>query len=264
MASSYILSMNACGMGCDISLAYWPETFPTNLSDAPSLTDMIVARHQDQALHGFSERVPELVMKLLQKAGITLSDLSALAVATGPGSFTGIRSSLAFLRALAQACQLPLYATTSFDGWQEALHLSHPLPPEAACLITLDTRRQDAYIAFRTATGQAIFPDRTATADQLYQMLADQSDLPSQIYLIGDICPPYLTNLSELPSNIICPDLSFSCADGLIHWAKTQICQGQTPEISALPYYIRPAEAKKPRLPGLQQLGLALSPNSEI
>lgn len=250
-----------------MSLSRLPETNPADFQSFQSLETHLIARYQDQALHGFAERVPEFVTHLLDKADLNLSDLGALAVATGPGSFTGIRSSLAFLRGLAQACNLPLYATTSFDGWQAALHLSLGISlesaPETCCLIALDTRRQDAYISFRTARGQSYFPDTTATPDQLYQILADRSDLPARIYLIGDICQPYQQALHKLDCDIICPDLSFSSADGLIAQAIITRHKGQITDMSALPYYIRPAEAKLPRLPGLQQLGLALSTDQD-
>ena len=53
------------------------------------------------------------VDQVLQRAGIKHQDLDALAVALGPGSFTGIRIGLATSQGIAQALALPVYGLSS-------------------------------------------------------------------------------------------------------------------------------------------------------
>ncbi|HSF81193.1 MAG TPA: tRNA (adenosine(37)-N6)-threonylcarbamoyltransferase complex dimerization subunit type 1 TsaB [Anaerolineales bacterium] len=60
------------------------------------------------------ELAPE-VMNALDKAGVKVSDLTALAVAIGPGSFTGLRIGLAFAKGLALAQRLPLVGVGTMD-----------------------------------------------------------------------------------------------------------------------------------------------------
>lgn len=55
------------------------------------------------------------VVDLLQRAGITTQDLTALAVAIGPGSFTGLRIGIALTKGLAFSCQLPLMGIPTLD-----------------------------------------------------------------------------------------------------------------------------------------------------
>jgi tRNA threonylcarbamoyladenosine biosynthesis protein TsaB len=55
------------------------------------------------------------VQNILQRARIQASDLKALAVATGPGSFTGLRIGMALVKGIALACHLPVVGVPSLD-----------------------------------------------------------------------------------------------------------------------------------------------------
>lgn len=52
---------------------------------------------------------------VLQRARIQASQLKALGVATGPGSFTGLRIGLALAKGIALACHLPIFGVPSLD-----------------------------------------------------------------------------------------------------------------------------------------------------
>jgi tRNA threonylcarbamoyladenosine biosynthesis protein TsaB len=60
--------------------------------------------------------VLEDVDALLREAGVEQGELDALAVGTGPGSFTGVRIGLATARALAFALELPAAGVSTLDA----------------------------------------------------------------------------------------------------------------------------------------------------
>lgn len=53
---------------------------------------------------------------LLERVGLTMDGLSALAVAIGPGSFTSLRVGLAFVKGLALARKLPVVGVPTLDA----------------------------------------------------------------------------------------------------------------------------------------------------
>src|SRR5688572_22479140 len=63
-----------------------------------------------------AERLPGDLMSLLEHAGIALPDIDVFAVATGPGSFTGLRIGIATMQGLAFAASKPLVGVSGFDA----------------------------------------------------------------------------------------------------------------------------------------------------
>ncbi|MEO6991507.1 MAG: tRNA (adenosine(37)-N6)-threonylcarbamoyltransferase complex dimerization subunit type 1 TsaB [Candidatus Baltobacteraceae bacterium] len=71
----------------------------------------------ERALAGDAlERGLEVMRRVLERAGLQLGDLEALAVGLGPGSFTGLRIALSYAKALAFARGLPLAGVASYDA----------------------------------------------------------------------------------------------------------------------------------------------------
>lgn len=58
--------------------------------------------------HSAALKLPELTTMVLADAGIALADLAGIAVAHGPGSFTGIKIGLAFVQGLVAGTALPV------------------------------------------------------------------------------------------------------------------------------------------------------------
>ncbi|OGL15189.1 MAG: tRNA (adenosine(37)-N6)-threonylcarbamoyltransferase complex dimerization subunit type 1 TsaB, partial [Candidatus Rokubacteria bacterium RIFCSPLOWO2_12_FULL_69_21] len=87
-----------------------------------------------------SERLMVAVDRLLGDAGWTPHDLEGLAVAVGPGSFTGLRIGLAAVKGLALALAIPVAAVPTLDAM--AALLSHAALP--VCPV-LDARKHEVY-----------------------------------------------------------------------------------------------------------------------
>jgi len=89
-----------------------------------------------------SERLMPLIDALLKESAIEREQLQAVAVAAGPGSFTGIRIGVSTARALAQGLDIPAVGVSTLQALAEAV----PSPGALICPL-LDARRNEVYSA---------------------------------------------------------------------------------------------------------------------
>jgi tRNA threonylcarbamoyl adenosine modification protein YeaZ len=98
----------------------------------------------------------------------TWSDLAFIAVAKGPGSFTGTRIGVATARTLAQQLNIPLFAISTLAGIVAHQRDSNPpqFPENELIAVQLPARRGQYFVAIyqATATGfRPYLPDTTMT-----------------------------------------------------------------------------------------------------
>ncbi|MBS4032092.1 MAG: tRNA (adenosine(37)-N6)-threonylcarbamoyltransferase complex dimerization subunit type 1 TsaB [Clostridiales bacterium] len=116
-----------------------------------------------------SERLLPLIAEMLRAIGFAPGDLAGVAVAVGPGSFTGLRIGVVTARALGQALHLPLAGISTLAG----LAAQFPHFPGLVSPI-LDARRNQVYNAvFRSGERpERVTADRAISLDELLQELA--------------------------------------------------------------------------------------------
>lgn len=94
-----VLALSGCARRMEVALAL--PSFP-----APSLVALVSGEPRANLLL-------LAVHQVLQAAEVKVADLDLLVATTGPGSFTGIRNTLACAWGLAQACQVPVHGFSS-------------------------------------------------------------------------------------------------------------------------------------------------------
>ena len=77
---------------------------------------VVVREHAADAAAPPATRLPRELMELLDQSGIALADVDVFAVATGPGSFTGLRIGIATMQGLAFAGGKPLVGISGFEA----------------------------------------------------------------------------------------------------------------------------------------------------
>jgi tRNA threonylcarbamoyladenosine biosynthesis protein TsaB len=78
--------------------------------------DLVLREHIGAVSRDQAERLPGDLAALLDREGVTLDAVDAFAVATGPGSFTGLRVGIATMQGLALATERPLIGVSAFDA----------------------------------------------------------------------------------------------------------------------------------------------------
>lgn len=121
------------------------------------LDDARVLAHRYQVMErGHAEALAPMVKEAMQASGISFADLDRLAVTTGPGTFTGQRVGLAFMRGLRVALKKPLVGITTLEAMCAAAMAEANASYAAA---VHDARREEAYLAVTSANGVLIAPE---------------------------------------------------------------------------------------------------------
>ena len=131
---------------------------------------------------GQAERLIPLLEQLLAESGIGWHDLTALAVGTGPGNFTGVRISVAAARGLALGLGIPAIGVTRL----EALAYGLPRP----ITVIEDARRGEVYVqSFDAEPGAARLarPDALGDVTALQTGSAARDGLPPAMALVEAI-----------------------------------------------------------------------------
>src|SRR5690606_27222224 len=83
---------------------------------------------------GHAERLMGVIADAMGEAGRTYADLGAVAVAVGPGSFTGLRVGVAAARGLALALKIPAIGVTTLEALAAQARQAFPDRPVLAVL----------------------------------------------------------------------------------------------------------------------------------
>ncbi|WP_442844460.1 tRNA (adenosine(37)-N6)-threonylcarbamoyltransferase complex dimerization subunit type 1 TsaB [Leeuwenhoekiella sp. H156] len=122
------------------------ETTTTNCSVALSKDDVILAFKEDMGLdYSHAERLHHYIAEVLQEADIPKSEIDAVAVSKGPGSYTGLRIGVSAAKGLCYALNVPLIATNTLKAL--AIQANQSGDEFKYIIPVLDARRMEVYSA---------------------------------------------------------------------------------------------------------------------
>lgn len=116
---------------------------------------------------GHAERLAPMVGEAMR--GVEFSSLTHLAVTTGPGTFTGQRVGLAFMRGLRLTLKIPLTGVTTLEVLALAAMQESGMTKAAAIH---DARREEAYLLLRDGGRVALEPVVMPFADAVERIRA--------------------------------------------------------------------------------------------
>ena len=193
-----------------------------------------------------SQTIMPMAEMMLGSCGFTAQDVTHMAVAAGPGSFTGIRIGVAAAKGFAWGSQIPCYGVSTLEAMAKGFAESDGL-----VVCAMDARRSQVYNAIfeaRQGTLTRLCPDRAISLEELGSEL-ENSEKP--IYLVGDGSVLCYNTLKDRVSNLIAPPehRMHQCAAGVALVAWEQIQKGIPGDAAALePNYLRLSQAERERL----------------
>jgi tRNA threonylcarbamoyl adenosine modification protein YeaZ len=209
-----ILSLDTAGSACSVAIA-----------DGDSL----LAAHRQEMRHGHAEALMPMVDAAMREAGLSASQLDAVAVSLGPGGFTGIRVGLAATHGIALASNARLIGVTSFAAVAASVQTGGPV------LVALDSRRADLYVQLFNPDSEpeAILPDRLG--DWVAGKIGD-----TPLTIAGDAVEAAASALSNRAQITALPDTAPD-ARGVLGAAQRIPAQETEPSASRA-FYLRPPD----------------------
>jgi len=117
------------------------ETTTTNCSVSIALDGKTIAlQEENRENYSHSENLHGFISKALEKANISKSQIDAVAVSMGPGSYTGLRIGVSAAKGLCFALEIPLISVDTLNAF------AFQVVEECECIIPmLDARRMEVY-----------------------------------------------------------------------------------------------------------------------
>ena len=106
---SYILNIESSTTNCSVSLANNGE--------------LISIRELNEKNYSHSTKLHSFIEEVLKNSNITVNKLSAIAVSSGPGSYTGLRIGVSAAKGLCYALQIPLISVPTLKVLARQLNI---------------------------------------------------------------------------------------------------------------------------------------------
>ena len=197
-----------------------------------------------------SQTLMVMAEDLLKVCGRTAADVTALAVAAGPGSFTGVRIGVSAAKGFAWGAEKPVYGVSTLESMARWLGVW-----SGYVCCCMDARRNQVYNAiFRVENGELkrISEDRAVALSDLKEEL---QHLDGPIYLVGDgAALAHKTLSQDIPNLILPPEhRRHQRASGVALAALAAMDRGESADGAALqPNYLRLSQAERERMEKLQ------------
>lgn len=221
---AYILSLETATINCSVSLSKEGKT---------------IALKED-ARNGYShaEKLHLFIDDVLKEAHINRSNIDAIAVSKGPGSYTGLRIGVSAAKGLAFALEKPLISIPTLDV------LAHQISNNDGAIVSmLDARRMEVYSAiynsnhFQIRETQAQILDETSFAELLKT---------NKVYFIGNGVEKTKTIIQH--KNAVFIEDKLPSANEMSGLAFTKYSKASFEDVAYFePYYLKDFVALKPK-----------------
>lgn len=185
---------------------------------------------------------------------LDLSTIDAIAVAKGPGSFTGLRIGSATAKGIAQAIDAPIIEIPTMDGMAYNLFgTQHVICP------IMDARRNQVYSGFYTfvpddeaESGYRFEVRKPQFVADMHEVIAELNALGQPVVFLGDGVPVQLASIQEeltVPFGLAPANCNRQHASSVAALATAYFEAGNTiPAPEHKPDYLRLSQAERERL----------------
>lgn len=212
---SFILNIETATKNCSVSIAKNGET--------------IICKEIAEEGYSHAEKLHIFIEEVIAEAGITVQDLSAVAVSQGPGSYTGLRIGVSSAKGLCFALNIPLIAIDTLQTLASQANVT-----DGKIIPMLDARRMEVYSEVFNANLEV---ERAIQAEIITE--DSFAVYTEQVYFVGDCadkCKPVLTR-----SNFVfLEDVKYPTASAMSKISYDKYQKSDTVDVAYFePYYLK-------------------------
>lgn len=129
-----------------------------------------------------SEQINELINEALSQANLKLSDMQAIAISNGPGSYTGLRIGAAVAKGIAYALNIPIIALPTLAIMTNKAIISENIS-DFLVVPNIDARRDEVYFAVYNSKLEELYKAQPCILDDDFLSFFENGN---QYFFIGN------------------------------------------------------------------------------
>lgn len=219
---TYILNIETATKNCSVSLAKNGET--------------ILCKEIAEQGYSHAEKLHVFIEEILKESSIRATDLKAIAVSKGPGSYTGLRIGVSTAKGLCYALEIPLISVDTLQVMAKQVYVENGL-----IIPMIDARRMEVYSAvFDTKHNKIIEVQAEVLTAESY------SEMTEDLYIIGDCQEKCKTVLTKDHFNFL-PLVVFPSANEMSGLSYNKFLKNDFEDVAYFePFYLKDFLFSKP------------------
>ncbi|MDD7403713.1 MAG: tRNA (adenosine(37)-N6)-threonylcarbamoyltransferase complex dimerization subunit type 1 TsaB [Butyribacter sp.] len=215
-------------------------------SAAIVVDDSLVAEFTLNNKKTHSQTLLPTIEQMVTMSGISLEEIDAIAIAAGPGSFTGLRIGASTAKGMGLALQKPIISIPTLEGLAYRAAVSDRL----LCPL-MDARRNQVYTGLYRMENDSLVCVSDQEAVDINEIISKINDLGQDVLFLGDGVPVHQETLAEkvtVPYHFAPAHLSRQSAGAIAALGRVYYEQGKTEDAKDhRPVYLRQSQAERER-----------------
>lgn len=210
------------------------ETSTTNCSVSLSHNETLLCSNEiNKQSYSHSTKLHSQIANLIDKSKVSYSDLSAIAISKGPGSYTGLRIGSAAAKGLCYALDIPLISVSTLKILAKKIKIQ-----EGLIVPVMDARRDEVYSAI---FDHKFYQKRESKPEIIYNNSFFDLIKEKKIYMVGNGQEKCKRIINENPNLIFSMDKNFPSSADMIELSYEKYKSSKFEDIA----YFEPDYLKK-------------------
>lgn len=229
------------------------ETTTSVCSIAVARDGKLLSVRELNSKNSHAEIVNGFIQEVIEESGVSLTDLDAVAVSEGPGSYTGLRIGVSTAKGLCYSLDIPLIAVSTLRSLaahtRENLKAEDKQKENLLFCPMIDARRMEAYTAHFNSSLKELRKVEAEVIDETtyLDLLGEQT-----VIFSGDGSAKYMPLYENNPNAVFYPEVLPS-AKGMLDLAEEKWDQKDFADLAYFePFYLKAFVAGIPKVKGLR------------